>query len=96
MKFTTALKTTFLLFSLSCDVMGSDNCYIFERGSDSWLNCKDQARDNEKQVDQINANMRELSAEEATAQTADTQTEQYNMALQAAVRELQRQQAEGN
>jgi hypothetical protein len=42
MKFTTALKTTFLLFSLSCDVMGN-SCYLFPRGSDSWLSCQERS-----------------------------------------------------
>lgn len=66
------MKPFLLLLLLSAPSFASDNCYIFERGSDSWLTCKEQAQQNAHWWDQHKSDDRQLEQENAQALTQDT------------------------
>lgn len=61
----------------------ADNCYVHERGTDSWLACKEQAATNEAWWVEHRADQRQLQAETSTALTNDTNNEQILLLLQA-------------
>lgn len=60
----------------------ADNCYVHERGSDSWLACKEQAGQMEQLRQESNAQMREIQAENAQASANDVLTERLQAMVQ--------------
>lgn len=69
------MKTLGLLLLLSVPAL-ADNCYVLQRGSDSWQDCKEEARQAERTNDRLQANSRQLSAEldaDARQNSADWQ-----------------------
>ncbi len=85
---------TLLLVSLLSSIAAADNCYIHERGSESWYNCKDEAAHDEKRADELRQDMRDLRNQEAADSTARMQAEQISNAVQNAEFERQRQEIE--
>ncbi len=49
----------------------TDVCYLFERGSEHWQECKEQAAVNEKRMDEHKAIARESLAESSERMKAD-------------------------
>ncbi len=91
-----SLSFGLLLRMSTFQIAYAHNCNLFERGSDSWLACKEDDAEMEKWRERNSANLRQLQAETAAALTADVQTEQITQAIQAAAREQQRQKSGGN
>lgn len=97
------MKKIYMILSLSfglllrmsvLQIAYADNCYVHERGSDSWYACKEQAGEAEQQKQENKVTMRQLEAENAGASSADNQTEQTNQMLRAILVEMARQRAQ--
>lgn len=71
----------------------ADNCYVHERGSDSWYDCKEQAGQSESVRKKNDANLRQLQAETAADSAARMQAEQTVRDLKAMIQEEKRQGA---
>src|SRR5258708_7636381 len=67
------------LLSLSTFALASDNCYVLEKGSDSWLNCKEDAAESQRTRDQLDQNLRDLYAQDAQSSANDSLAEQINI-----------------
>lgn len=89
------MKTFTLLCLLTVPALASDNCYIHERGSESWFACKEFAAENDAFWREHRADQRELAAENANASAMDTQTEALRIQLEAAMREQSIHDQEG-
>lgn len=77
------LLIVFLLGLGPTKLVYADNCYVHEKGSDSWYDCKDQARQNERLNDQLNQNLRDVGAANAQASANDSLAEQQNQQIRA-------------
>ncbi len=65
-----------ILVSLLSGMAFADNCYVHERGSESWYDCKDQAHESDNLRRDNDAALRQLQAETAQDATARAQAEQ--------------------
>lgn len=83
---------TLLLISLLAGASYADSCYLFQRGTDDWASCKDQAADNTKRMDEINSNMQGIINETGAAQATEAQTEDQTNALRAILANQQQDQ----
>lgn len=64
-----------LVLLLGSVCYAGDNCYVHERGSESWVACKEQAGEQERVRSGLDARLRDISEDSARALTQDTQTE---------------------
>lgn len=77
------MKTLIITISLLIPALAfADNCYVLERGTPDWQDCKDQAQQNQRISDDLKQDMREIQTENANASANDTQTEALQQLLQ--------------
>lgn len=86
------MKILVLLSLLSCCVYAGDNCYVFERGSDSWARCKEQAADSEKRMNAIQADTQAMNLAYEMQRLATAQNEANRLAQQERARRNREEQ----
>ena len=58
----------FIVLGFSAFGWCGDNCYLFDRGSDSWQACKEQAAEDDKLYDALAAQRQEMVDQSRQAQ----------------------------
>lgn len=76
------MKTLLIVILLS-SIARADVCYLFERGSSSWQDCKEQAMENQKRWDDLKADRDRTDSQMAASQAAEIQSEQLAILLRA-------------
>lgn len=87
-------KWMVLVLGFSGPVVASDACYLFERRSDSWYKCKEDAQDSRETQARLDRWQDKIQADErASMQSA--QAEYDASRIQRALQDLQRQREYG-
>lgn len=89
------MKTLLLISLLSTSAFAYDNCYLFQRGSEDWMACKEQAADQQKAMDRLDADAQRYEADSQATRAATAQNETNRLLQQINSAEQKRTYVEG-
>jgi hypothetical protein len=89
------MKTLILVAMLSTCAMATDNCYIFERGSDSWATCKENAADRQAMLDRWEQRSQAMMVDSEATRAANSQAETNRLLRQMATDQRAKDYKEG-
>ncbi len=78
---------TLILISLLSSIAYADNCYVLDKGSSAWVDCKEEAAHNERERDRIDARYQANDAQAAADSMASAQASADMLFMRLAMQE---------